>query len=425
MKLLAIANRYYLVTLIVVFVIGSFAAYYILKSIINREFNQKLFAEKEQLIYELHTYDNLKETYYLNIGDVIEVEEVPVPPVLSTTLKDTIMYDPYEKKELPFRIMTFSDEIKGKYYVIQIKKSMLPYQDLIEGISEIMLGLVLLLALSLGFLNRVIFKRLWAPFHQIIRQLHHFNMATPTRIDVDTNNVEEFQELRSVLDKMIEKGIRDFKNLKEYTENTSHEIQTPLAIIKSKAEMLLQEPLEEAVLIEISEIYEAATRLSRLKEGLAMLSKIENNQYVASGPIDMGAFILQKLESLEEMIEMKQLSVTTSFPGSPLLNLNNDLVFMLITNLLGNAIKHNEQGGQIAITLEEDFLQVENTGRQPNVPTMELFDRFKRSSHSAVDGSGLGLSVVKRIVEYYEMSIEYTFEDGWHRITIYFNPEKS
>ena len=120
MKLLDIANRYYLITLVFVFTIGSLGAYYVLKSIINHEFNEKLYAEQAQLVYELRNFENLQRTYYLNIGDVIELEEATQNPELAPVLKDTIMYDQYEKKELPFRMLTFSDEINGKYYIISI-----------------------------------------------------------------------------------------------------------------------------------------------------------------------------------------------------------------------------------------------------------------------------------------------------------------
>lgn len=420
MKLLAITNRYYLITLVLVFALGSLAAYAILKSIINKEFNEKLLAEKQQLIYELHTYDDLKDTYYLNIGDVIEVEEVMEDPMLQTTLADTVMYDLYEKKELPFRVMTFSDQFNGRFYVIQIKKSLLPNQDLIEGISEIMIGLMLVLVISLGLLNRIIFRKLWAPFHQMITQLSRFNIKKPIPIHVDPNNVEEFRDLKIVLDQMINKSIRDYENLKEYTENTSHEIQTPLAIIKSKAEVLLQEPLGEAVLTDILQIYEAATRLSRLKEGLSMLSKIDNNQYLESGPINIREFVLKKLEALEEVIEMRDLEVITDFRADPLIQANGDLIFILVTNLVGNAIKHNIVSGKIRFVLEAERLVIENTGKAPLIPTDQLFDRFKRSAQVSADGSGLGLSLVKRIVEFYDMQVNYVYDQGWHRITISF-----
>lgn len=422
MKLLSIANRYYLFTLLVVFAIGSMIAYNVIKSIINHEFNEKLFAEQQQLVYELKTYDNLQKSYYLNIGDLIELEEVPEDPGIRPFLRDTSMFDPYEKKELPFRILTFSSEINQKNYIITISKSLLPNLDLIEGVSEIMIGIALMLMLALGLLNRIIFRKLWSPFHQIILQLEKFKITSPVPLDIERTNVDEFNQLIVVLDSMITKSIHDYKNLKEYTENTSHEIQTPLAIIKNKAEILLQEPLSEDHLSELAKIYEAAGRLSRLKEGLSTLTKIDNNQFIESEPIDVREFIRQKLESFEELLDIKELKLSTHYAAAPVLQINNDLAYMMITNLLSNSIKHNVKGGRIIITLHQYELKIENTGLKPSLPTNQLFDRFKRSSPNN-ESTGLGLSLVKRIVNQYKMNITYTYENSWHRIAITFPEE--
>ncbi len=419
MKLLSIANRYYLLALLVVFLVASSVAYLILKSIINREFNQKLFAEQEQLIFELHTYEDLRDNYYLNIGDIIELQELTYDPQIEPFLKDTVMYHPYEKRDLPFRTLTFSDQFNDRFYKVTITKSLLPNQDIVEGVSEIMLGTLAVLALSLVLLNRAISQRLWAPFYQILNQLRAFNITTPQPIAFEDTRVEEFKELETTIERMIRKSIRDYKNLKEFTENTSHEIQTPLSIIKNKAEMLLQEPLAEPHLREVSKIYEAAGRLSRLKEGLLTMSRIENNLYVDTERVEVRKFLKERLENFEELIEMRGIGLDTVFESSPVITMNGDLAFILFTNLISNAIKHNVENGRIRVKLEAHQLVIENTGHPPDLPTGELFDRFKRGG-KLTDSSGLGLSLVKRIVELYGMSVSYEYEDSWHRLTVRF-----
>ena len=417
MKLLEIANRYYLITLVLVFTIGSLGAYYVLKSIINHEFNEKLYAEQAQLVYELRNFENLQRTYYLNIGDVIELEEAPTDPKLSPTLKDTIMYDQYEKKELPFRMLTFSDQINGKHYIISISKSLLPNLDLIQGVTEIMIGLAIVLMISLGLLNRLIFQKLWSPFHHIITQLQHFKISHPVPLSMEDSDVEEFNQLGNVLEEMISKSIRDYKNLKEYTENTSHEIQTPLAIIKNKAEMLLQEPLEEDQLNEVSKIYEAATRLSRLKDGLSLLTKIENNQYVEAQEFCLKEFLETKLQTFEELMEIKNITLETEFIDSQKVMINQDLAHILINNLLSNAIKHNVNNGWIKIKLEKNRLTISNSGNTLIVPPKELFERFKRNTDNR-ESTGLGLSLIQRICDNNHMTITYNHQNEQHELML-------
>mgnify|MGYP006266384709 CR=1 FL=1 len=420
MKLLQIANRYYLSVLLIVFLTGSIAAYFILKSIINREFNQKLLAEREQLIFELHNYETLQESYYLNIGDVIDVREVDYDPQIKPTMQDTVMYDPYEKKSLPFRTLRFSDQFQGKNYIITITKSLLPNQDLIEGISEIMIGLVLVLAISLGLLNRVIFKKLWRPFYDIIKQARAFDIAKPKSLDPIDSRVEEFNELHTVIDKMIDKNINDYQRLKEYTENTSHEIQTPLAIIKNKAELLLQEDLTEDQLTQVSRIYEASTRLSRLKEGLSIISRIENYQFAENEAIELTSFIRERLEQLHELIEMKSIKLKINFSEEYTVSINTDLAYMLITNLISNAVKHNLDDGELYLSLVENVFTIQNTGHEPKMATEKLFDRFSKSSNRK-DSTGLGLALVKLICDLYGYKITYEYVAPYHAVSIRFS----
>jgi signal transduction histidine kinase len=219
---------------------------------------------------------------------------------------------------------------------------------------------------------------------------------------------------------MIEKSRKDYENLKEFTENTSHEIQTPLAIIKSKAELLLQEGnLKPANLEDVGKIYEAANRLSKLKKGLSMLSKIENNQFEEVEPIDVAKFLDKKISNFEELIEMKHIELTKVYNGHPTLILNNTLTYVLITNLINNAIKHNVDNGTIHIKLNDNELTIENTGNPTTEDPEKFFQRFKKGSN-AYDSSGLGLALIKKVCEIYQMSIRYTVNENIHKLSIQF-----
>jgi len=418
-KLFTIASRLYILSIVAVFTIGGLLAYFIMKSIIDTEFNEKLIAEKEQLIYELHTYQDLKDTYYLNIGDRINLQEMTNQKGIKQSISDTIMYDPFERKQLPFRTLTFSDRFQNKNYKVTITKSLLPNQDLVRGISEIFLIMFGSLMISLLVLNRIISKKIWSPFFKLKDQVQAFNLSRPDMVVLEDSEVSEFQVLKEAVEAMMQQTLRDYQNLKEYTENTSHEIQTPLAIIKNKTELLLQEKLTKNQMSEVGKIYEAATRLSKLKEGLALLTKIENNQFIKQESIDVRQFIERKLNNLQELIDIRKIKVTTKFFSALVIMMNYDLAYLLITNLLSNAIKHNIKGGNINIVLRQNVLTVSNTGVDPGVSTNELFERFKRSSTGS-DSTGLGLAIVKRIVDFCKLDITYTYAVGKHSVILEF-----
>lgn len=419
MKLLKLANRYYLVALIFVFMVEGLTSYFILKHIIDREFNRKLQAEKEQLVYELHAYEDLKDVYYLNIGDKIELSEYVEDPNVETVLLDTMMYDPYEKMVLPFRKLIFTEKLHGKFYVVSISKSLLPNLDLIQGIGGILLITTLILIASLIWVNTTISRQVWTPFYTTLDKLKKFNLTKPSHIELPKSGITEFEELRAVLQGMMQKTLNDYQNLKEYTENTTHEIQTPLAIIKSKAEVMLQENLSVDLMKDVVIISDAASRLARLKDGLSTLSKIDNNQFTDTTTFHVKDYIIRQMDLFEELLELKNINVTTTYHGDPVLIINTTLAQILFTNLINNAIKHNVESGQIDIILKDSELTIANTGLDLEFSPEAAFGRFKKSG-KRLESTGLGLSMVKSIVDLYAMGIQYSYSDHWHKINLTF-----
>ena len=424
MKLLAITNRLYLISIGAVILISSLAAFFILRSTINNEFNRKLFAEKEQIIDEFKVNASLREGQLLNVGDKIKIMPIDEGTVIEDQLVDTAYYEPYEDETLPFRELTFTEKINGINYKITISKPLVPNMDLISGIGQIMIGMGCLIILVVLLINKVILRKLWAPFEYLLDHLKTFDITSPRRIQQEDytfdSKVDEFRQLNQVLNDMIKQSIKDYNSLKEFTENTSHEIQTPLAIIRNKAESLLQENLSKEQLEDIGKIYEAAGRLSRLKTGLSLISRIDNNQYIKKESINLKAVIENNLEDFEELIAIKNLRLKITYYGEPELELNSELTSILITNLINNAIKHNIKDGLINIVLKDVELLIENTGTPPVIPTEQMFDRFQKTGDTP-ESTGLGLSLVKKIVEHFNLRVKYIYEKDLHKLYLTFD----
>lgn len=419
MKLLSITNRLYLISIGAVILISSLAAFFILRSTIDREFNERLLAEKEEFLQEFRVNENLRNGQFVNVGDKIEITPFPIDSVIIDIIRDTSYWEPYADDILPYRELSFTEEVNGTNYRISISKSLLSNFDLISGVGQIMIGLGGLIILVLIVINKVFLRKLWAPFEYMLDRLKTFDITSPRRMrqaEFTLNSkVDEFKQLNVVLNEMIDQSIKDYNNLKEFTENTSHEIQTPLAIIRNKAESLLQEKLKKEQLEDLGKIYEAAGRLSRLKSGLSLISRIDNNQYIRKEAVNLKEVIQNKLEDFEELITIKRLELGTHYYGEPILELNIELTDILITNLINNAIKHNIDGGLISITLKDVELLIENTGPPPIGPTEQMFDRFQKSGDTS-ESTGLGLSLVKKIVEHYHLKIRYVYENERHKL---------
>ena len=425
MKLLSLTNRYYFVFIIIIVIVGGFATYQILKTSINAQFNKKLLIEKEQLIYELHQYEYLKDAYYLNIGDKITLEQIDESASVPLSWLDTLLIDEYQNAHVAYRQLKFSENVDGQNYLITISKSLLSTDELIRIIEQVMFFMMLTLMASLILVSNRISKKLWASFYDSLSFLRNYDIKNPQAPDFLPTNIEEFKQLNEVVGLMIQKSIHDYETLKEFSENASHEIQTPLAIIKSKSELLLQdERLSEELVNGISAIYAAANRLSHLNHDLAFLTKIDNNEFISVKPINLKEFIENKLSQLEDLIRMKRLKIVRHFYEECTVQFHESLCYVLISNLLNNAILHNIPDGTITINLTKLDLEIINSGRPLRIDPNLLFRRFKKDSHNK-ESSGLGLALVKKICDYYNHEVKYTYYNGHHKIAIVFKRNKT
>jgi signal transduction histidine kinase len=217
----------------------------------------------------------------------------------------------------------------------------------------------------------------------------------------------------------MSKKIRlDYLNLKEFNENAAHELQTPLAIIKSKLELLIQkENLDENQLQLISAVFEATTRMSKLNQGLLLISKIENNQFLQTENVNIAAMLDKTIDHFQEMIDHRGITVTKNYADSAFLKMNPILTEIFITNLISNAIRHNISNGRIDLTVKHDSFIIANTGVPMKTNPKDLFQRF-RKSEIHTDSVGLGLSIVQKIADLYQLKVDYLHHDGLHTLTI-------
>jgi signal transduction histidine kinase len=269
--------------------------------------------------------------------------------------------------------------------------------------------------LVLFWAQKKISERLWQPFYNTLERLRSFQLTQATPLLLVQSDIDEFAELNAAIGRLTEKARQDYRSLKRFTENASHEIQTPLSVIRAKLEILLQsEGLNGAQLADLHSTELAATRLSRLQQNLLLLVKIENEQFEAQEMIPLHQLVSSKLELLKDFIEAKKLLVNTEC-NQVKLQLNPFLAETLISNLIGNAVKHNlPKAGWIRVELNEATLSISNSAKSPEAPAIEFVERFRRSN-SQSEGLGLGLAIVAEICELYQWQLSVHFENNtWY-----------
>ena len=255
---------------------------------------------------------------------------------------------------------------------------------------------------------------------QIFETLEEFDVDEPKKVEFGESPFPIFNELNEYLIEMIERIRGNYQANKQFTQNASHELQTPLAIIKGHVELLLQSPrIGEKEIESLAILLQNTNRLSKLNSTLILLSKIEHQRFSDTEIIDFEKIVEQVLKNFKDLISIQEIKIEKNFIGKFEIEMSETLAEILVANLVQNAIRHNiEDDGFIKIKISTNQFSISNLGLPPKIPTAALFKRFKRDS-PVEESLGLGLSIIKRICEQSDLDIQYGFEKGIHQLTIH------
>jgi signal transduction histidine kinase len=417
MKLLSKFNRVNVLTTVIVLLLSGLCYYYLISAILIHQLDKDLKVEEQEVKDFVKQNNRLPEPS--NYKDLRELF-VPSDSALIHRFSSIDMYDKAHHEIISYRQLQFSILVAGKGYNVLVRKSQRESEDIIELILKVTIVLLLLLLVTLFVVNRFILNKLWKPFNTTLGQIKHFNLSGRNTARYEKTSIDEFNELNTAVSLMTSRVSQDYNEIKSFTENASHEIQTPLAIIKSKLELLSQsENLKEEQMNTVQSIYEAVNRLSKLNQSLILLTKIDNQQFNENEEVNLSTLINNDLSYYEELIAAKNISLTKSIEENVKVIMNETLASILISNLVTNAIKHNIDKGSIAINLLNKQLTISNTGVPLDCDPMELFERFKKDKVTS-ESLGLGLSIVKKICERYHYKVSYSYFN-FHIITINFS----
>ncbi|MEY8760152.1 sensor histidine kinase [Chryseobacterium tongliaoense] len=424
--LLSKTTKPFLIYVLIVLIISIPVYYWVVDSIWKDELDNHNRAVVEKTAYEFNRLklsdEELERSIALwnSIQPATNIEKVP-----SNTLKRDHVFI-VEKKESfssdpeleRYRCLKKVVNINNQSYLFTVETNIEETHETIAVLAVTTVFFFILIVLGLLFLNRKLSDSIWKPFRNTLEKLKTFNLNSQNKIVFDTTDTIEFEELNRSLSKLIEHTVSVYKTQKEFTENASHELQTPLAIIKNKLDILMQDKdLTQNQYQIAEEINKALTRSSRINKNLLLLAKIDNNQFDDSELISLDLLVRQSMETLEEHFQQKNISVESYIFPEVMVNKNSSLTEILINNLLLNAIRHTPNNGFISVKLTESSFVVMNSGTE-TLNAELLFKRFSRQSANN-SGSGLGLSIIKEIARYQKWTVDYKFENNRHIFTVY------
>jgi signal transduction histidine kinase len=223
----------------------------------------------------------------------------------------------------------------------------------------------------------------------------------------------EFDRLKKLFERMRRRIENDYSQLKEYTENMSHELQTPLSIIQNKAESLIsQNNLNPKQARQVKAIYEETQQLSRLGRALNLITQIENQEFQDIREVKTAPVIEDHLDKVREMTDMKEMEVQKELDPEQTLTIDPGLLDVMFRNLLKNAIRYADHGSTLRVMTENGKLRFMNRGPKPDFDAEEIFDRFRKGRGQKT--LGLGLSIVKKICQVSGLNISYYYKTGHH-----------
>lgn len=294
-------------------------------------------------------------------------------------------------------------------------------EDILHGIVIQFMLIAIVLGIAIVLTLRLISKRLWRPFDRTLQIMETFRLENGVIPALPDSGIEEFSRLNDVLNKLMTDSLNSYRAQKEFTENASHELQTPLAVFQSKLDLLLQQPdltQEQATIIQ--DLYQMSGRLSGLNRNLLLLAKMENGQFGKS-EVDVVSVLNELRPYFDNIADGLRLEIDLRV-DSLIISANRSLLESLLSNLVVNAVRHNRPNGEITITLNSVSLTVANTSDEAALDKNMIFNRFYHLSEKS-GGNGLGLAIVKAICEYHRWNVTYDYEDGQHLFTVKFSDD--
>ncbi|KKO91207.1 MULTISPECIES: sensor histidine kinase [Sphingobacterium] len=423
MKLANQTLKYLSISVLVVIALWSTLFYLFMLEVIHDNIDEELENQKRLIIQELSSNPTVAPDLEFGVNNY-KVRQISEEQALKmqNVYKDTMLYmqdddDPEPELE-PVRMLTTAFEHQGHYYELSIINSMIEESDLIKNLFYSVVILFILLVISIVSINKVVIQRLWGPLYTFLDQLTRFRLGKTKEKPAMDTQIQEFKDLELAVSTLIRHNEESYEQQKQFIGNASHELQTPLAIMINKLEIMAEtEGLNQEQAETVAAVLATAERLVRLNKSLLLLSKIENKQFLHNADLPFNALVLNIVAELEAIAAFKKVSINVVQEDQLNVQMDSALANIVVSNLLRNALFHNKLGGEVNIRITNKGLTVSNTSTHAALDANLVFSRFYKSD-AASKGTGLGLAIVQAICHLYGFVIVYQYENNQHSFQV-------
>ncbi|MEK6481273.1 HAMP domain-containing sensor histidine kinase [Catalinimonas sp. 4WD22] len=421
MKLLNYTSSYFIGLLLIIISVWAIIFYFVMLDEIYDSIDDGLQNSKI-LIIQKAAYDStvLYQSSFQEGNYAIRKISPKEAITHEDTYQDTTLYMLNEEDYEPVRMLRSVFILGQQYYELSIITSMVEEDDLIEDLLYAILWLYLGLVASMIVLNNLLLQRIWQPFYKLLRYLEQFRLDRPESVRMQKTQVEEFNILNDTISKLLQSNINVYNQQKQFIENASHELQTPLAISLNKLELLIgKNDLTETQVTGLMTVMNNLERLTRMNKSLLLLSKIENRQFQDVEKVSIDKLVKNLYDDFKDQSDFREIEFNLQIDSSCEKLMNPELARIMISNLVKNAIVHNIRGGLISINVNYDSLTISNTGIEEPLDSGQIFERFYKNNTRA-HSTGLGMAIVKSIASLYDITIQYSYRQQQHHFSIRF-----
>ncbi|WP_316791325.1 HAMP domain-containing sensor histidine kinase [Pedobacter frigoris] len=412
MRLVSKISLYHFLLSSLVLGLAGFLLFVFLRAEISLEIEEQLELQVDMIVQELDKGKHIDFPLVVISKDNEALMQLP------KIFKDTLIHDHVQNVSEGYYYFEESKRINGKPYRIRVMTTYIGWENYSKTISYIFIAIAATLVLLGTLFNYFISRSLWAPFLINLKRMKGYSVSSREELQLAVTDIKEFQEMNTVLSDLAARGKREYTALKEFTENASHEIQTPLSILKTRLESISQLSLDPSVIRPLNDAKQAITRLSKVNKGLLLLAKLENNAFTDQQLLQLDEVLKNNYELMEDLFQHK--SVTIDFEVSPKRVFASPfLMEVLVSNLLSNVLSYTDQGAKVSVRLDEAQLVLTNEGEPLGFPESKLFTRFGKKA-PGYKGNGLGLSIVKQICLSYNWDISYSYIQNQHQFKVTF-----
>lgn len=373
--------------------------------------------QKIQIIRKAYENESILKQHQFDLNQY-KITPISAKDYLETdSFRNENFFMEYDEEMEPYRVLeTYFIDKNGNHHKLEIRTATVEEDDFIESLLIALVILYILIIASILIINNISLKKIWKPFYSTLNYLRDYEFGKNKKLISNKTPITEFKLLDSEIAKMITRNEKSVYQQKQFIENASHELQTPIAVALNQIDVLLEsDDLTQKNYLEINQIRNTLKRMSTLNQSLLMLSKIENQQFKDKEEVVFNTVVKTMISDFNSILEFKSIALELIENGEFKTLINKDFAYSLLSNLIKNSIKYNINNGKIIIEIDNLSLKIKNTSkRKTPLNSEDIFRRFYKESEDHLS-TGLGLSIVKTIIDNHNnMDISYAFEDPFH-----------